>query len=131
MLFANAMGAGDLLMTHSLAEAILRHEWLSNVREVVATAREVNATFSRESPLDLSVFGNRLAPAIPPVKARPSESPSAPNNDAPALSAEELVTMLAAAGGTVSKVARAVGRSRRQVYRWIQKYGIRLEDFRS
>jgi|GEM_PF-3978150 len=33
--------------------------------------------------------------------------------------------------GVIADVARATGRSRKQVYRWLERYGMKSEDFRA
>jgi transcriptional regulator of acetoin/glycerol metabolism len=44
---------------------------------------------------------------------------------------EELVEVLSAQRGVVSEVARVMGRSRKQVYRWLERHELDLEDYRT
>ncbi len=44
---------------------------------------------------------------------------------------EEIVRLLSEHRGNVSQLARAVGRSRMQVHRWIQRHKLNAEDYRS
>jgi DNA-binding NtrC family response regulator len=112
-------------MTHPLAEALLVHDWPYNVRELLAAAREL----AEEAVLDLPAFQRRLGGLeLTPAKARTELSPTRP--EFPPLDLLELSRILAKNGGSVARVAREVGRSRRQIYRWIEKYGIDVRLFR-
>ncbi len=41
-----------------------------------------------------------------------------------------MLALLEEKGGNVSQLARALGRSRRQVYRYLEMYELELDDFR-
>ena len=43
---------------------------------------------------------------------------------------EELIALLRQHGGNVAAVARAVGKARMQIHRWIKRYGLSLDNFR-
>jgi DNA-binding NtrC family response regulator len=43
---------------------------------------------------------------------------------------EELESLLADAGGVVSEVAARTGRSRKQVYRWLEQYAMDVTRYR-
>ena len=115
-------------MSHALAEALLLHHWPYNVRELLATAREL-ATEGSNGGLDVAAFRRRVASLN---TSGPSSKPTAPQAKAelPPLSVLELSRVLAKNGGSVARVAREVGRSRRQIYRWIEKHGIDIDLFR-
>jgi DNA-binding NtrC family response regulator len=118
-------------MRHELAEALLLHAWPFNAREVLAAARNL-VLAQPGGVLGIGGFRNHVASfrSSPPLRPAPAarNGPGRPN---PAPTDErELERLLTEHGGSVSDVARAVGRSRRQVYRWIDKFGIRPETFR-
>jgi transcriptional regulator with PAS, ATPase and Fis domain len=124
---------GPPVMTYVLAEALLLHSWPFNVREALAIAREMLAGRVPGEPHDVEAFHARLqASPSSPAPAKPDEAktkarsvPAAPTPDAPALAA-----LLKKKAGNVADVARELGRSRRQVYRWIQKYRLAVDAYR-
>jgi transcriptional regulator of acetoin/glycerol metabolism len=54
------------------------------------------------------------------VEARPRAIPSR----------DELLELLRKHGGVVAHMALECGRSRKQVYRWVEHHGLSVEDFR-
>lgn len=124
-------------MTHSLAEALLLHSWPFNVREVLAVAREVLASGTPQAPYGIEAFQARLAAAHAPEAstAKPKRDTKVSARGASAAArppdARTLAALLAKAGGNVADVARELGRSRRQVYRWIQKYELVVDAYRN
>jgi transcriptional regulator with PAS, ATPase and Fis domain len=122
-------------MSHALAEALLIHPWPFNVREVLAVAREMRASAGDE-PLGIEVFRARFdarsgasapvasAGAAAAAGARRTRSAAAPPD------AAGLAALLERNGGNVANVARELGRSRRQVYRWLAKYQLAIDAFR-
>jgi len=129
LLFASALGGAKVRMTHSLAEALLLHDWSFNVRDLLAAARDIAAASAEGAIFDVITFQKRLTALG--LKAPRSTPAPRPRSEAPPPNAEELSKILREKHGAVVDVARALGRSRRQVYRWIEKYGLRIEDFRS
>jgi transcriptional regulator with PAS, ATPase and Fis domain len=122
------------LMTHALAEALLLHSWPFNVREVLAVGRELVAGHDPSQPLGVETFRARIegskpadektcAPAAPSARTRTIPPAPRPN-------ASSLAAMLEARGGNIAEVARELGRSRRQVYRWIAKYRLGVDSYR-
>jgi transcriptional regulator with PAS, ATPase and Fis domain len=122
------------LMSHALAEALLLHTWPFNVREVLAVGRELLAGQDRSQPLGVEPFRARIERSKPTDER--ASSPAAPSarirnvSPAPRPSASSLAAMLEARRGNVAEVARELGRSRRQVYRWIAKYRLGVDSFR-
>jgi len=103
----------------SLVERMLAYPWPYNVRELQQITVQLQVT----APLDWSaVLDGRLAPAHPdaPEPLQPLEPPDR----------EALETLLRAHKGVISAVARASGRSRKQVYRWLDRHGLDPQDFR-
>ncbi|MCB9596616.1 MAG: sigma 54-dependent Fis family transcriptional regulator [Sandaracinaceae bacterium] len=114
-------------------EALLLHRWPFNVRELeqLCAAIAVRATDADEVLLD------HLPPAIAaPIAARrpmglPSEPPLSLSVRPEATpTADELAHALRHFGGNVAHVATFFGRDRRQIYRWIERYGLDVDALR-
>ena len=118
-------------MTHALAHALLLHQWPFNVRELFATARQLSLGWTPGKPLDVQAFEERLsAMATPGARREDVVAPIAVRSEPRSLDREELTRHLTDYRGNVAEVARATGRSRRQVYRWIEKFEIEVDKFR-
>ena len=115
------------------AEALLLHAWPYNVRELeqVASAVAVRAIDASEVALE----------HLPPALAAPllSRRPEAVSAAAPLAlrvradgtpSAEDLAEVLRHHSGNIAQVAQFFGRDRRQVYRWIERYGLDVDSLR-
>jgi transcriptional regulator with PAS, ATPase and Fis domain len=128
-LFAHGFDSALPPMPHALAEELLLHPWPYNVREVIATARALAAESQGAPRLDVETFRRRLVELerSGPARQKPSSSPRSGGQPLDPL---ELSRVLAKNAGSVAQVAREVGRSRRQIYRWIQKHGIDVNLFR-
>ncbi|MFZ9886892.1 MAG: sigma 54-interacting transcriptional regulator [Myxococcota bacterium] len=138
----HSLGADAPAMKASLAEALLLHDWPFNVREAIKLARELQLRGAGMPALDLSLVAERLS-AGPPVESSstgPEASGPAPRAASvtpaappavPAPTAAELMELLARHDGKIAQVAKATGRSRTQVYRWIEQHGINLEGYRT
>ncbi len=128
-----ALGEGVAPLSPDLAEALVLYEWPYNVRELLKVAAELRIRGQGAAVLELRLVVDRLRRQTLPA---PPEAPTAVERDreddkdrAPP-SREELEALLREHGGCVADVARATGRSRKQVYRWLESYGIDVESFR-
>jgi DNA-binding NtrC family response regulator len=129
-LFTHAFGSQTSL-SHAVAEALLLHRWPFNVRELFAAAREAALHWAPGTRLDAPDLRARFR-SQPPELASDATTDAAARGEPPrTLESDELRTLLGKHRGNVAEVARAVGRSRRQVYRWLQKYGLDVDSFRS
>jgi DNA-binding NtrC family response regulator len=129
--------AAPARFTSEAALALLRYAWPSNIRELAACL-VVAAALARGDAIRLEHLPEavRGAPpaageqAVPP----PGESPSGPPAVPPPRDADprraELLALLHQHGGNVSAVARAAGRSRVQVHRWLRRFGLAASRFR-
>ncbi|MBI4957749.1 MAG: sigma 54-interacting transcriptional regulator [Myxococcales bacterium] len=134
------VGAGKeplLPLAPELVAALLAHDWPFNVRELLAVGQELRIRGAGAARLELELVRHRLpGPAAAATDARHASAapPGAPEPEpatrAAAPSREELALLLRAANGNVGAVARATGRSRMQVYRWIEAHGLDLERYR-
>jgi DNA-binding NtrC family response regulator len=144
--------AGDvpLRLGFEALHALLVHPWPFNVRElrtIVAQLRLLAPSEGETFPFE--AIAQRLldtaramgpavaAPSSGPSSSRPSpsgepksESVAPPDAEGPPTRVE-LEAMLAEHRGNVTELARAKGRSRRQVYRWLDAHGLDPVLFRS
>jgi transcriptional regulator with AAA-type ATPase domain len=116
--------AADASATPAAARMLLRYAWPLNVRELAMTL---------EAALALARGGAIDAPHLPAtLRAEPAAPPAA----APELTAvevklrDDLVATLAAHDGNVAAVARAMGKGRMQIHRWLRRFALDLEQFR-
>lgn len=123
---------GERRIAADLAERMVAHDWPLNVRELAALAVNL-LTWGQEAPiLSLEHAQGRLpdpAGATPEPGDVAGQHGEEPGADASADRAAppdvaELKALLDRHGGNIAAVARAVGRSRTQIYRWMQKLGL-------
>lgn len=128
-LFLAALPDASVKLDTLLAEALLIHPWPYNVREVQKTARALDILL-RAQPADaMRIMTQRLAVARPQV-AEASLSVPPPSRSAAMPTKDELIALLVETCGTISAVAERTGRSRKQVYRWLEQHEIDLDSFR-
>jgi transcriptional regulator with PAS, ATPase and Fis domain len=123
-LVLHALGAPAML-SPALVERLLLHPWPFNVREVVKLGKRLSLHLGGGELLDTDLLGHDLDP-LP--TARPVEEPKEERRERP--SREELERLLTEHAGVVADVARSLDRSARQVYRWLDRYGIDPDAFR-
>ncbi|HOD23654.1 MAG TPA: hypothetical protein PKK83_15255 [Polyangiaceae bacterium] len=79
-------------------------------------------------------YGTRLAPSSEPAPIAVHEpSPAAPASCRPRASApseQRMRELLAAHRGNVAAVGRELGKERMQIHRWMQRYGIVVDEYR-
>jgi transcriptional regulator with AAA-type ATPase domain len=120
-LLARAPGGAPTRFAADAAGALLRHRWPSNVRELAACLVVATALARGDAV--------RLEHLPEPIRGAPS-TPSGPDAQPDDPKRAELVALLVAHGGNVSAVARASGRSRVQVHRWLRRFGLDAGQFR-
>jgi DNA-binding NtrC family response regulator len=128
-------GRPDAPASLSFMVAVCHYDWPYNVRELEAAVRRAavvaDGTELDESHLPEAVqaamrgYGKKALPSAPP----PSRS-SAAASAAGAPTAEALRASLTEHRGNVAAVARAMGRDRTQIHRWMRMHGIKPTDFR-
>ncbi|MGE0792493.1 MAG: sigma 54-interacting transcriptional regulator [Sandaracinaceae bacterium] len=111
-----------------LAEALLLHPFRFNVRELKEIATQLRIDGAGLDRLPLSLVSHRLtrraASTIPPpITTTEPRRPLAPPRPPPP-EKEELMRLMEEHAGNVSRVANALGRSRRQIYRYLERYGL-------
>jgi transcriptional regulator with GAF, ATPase, and Fis domain len=137
VLMTRHLDKGAPPMKPPLAEALLLHGWPFNVREAVKVARELSVRGAGAEALGLSLLRGRIAAPREGVAGGPSLSdevsvplPFALPLDKPVPTREELTALLGEHGGIISRVAKATRRSRTQVYRWLEQYGLDPASYR-
>ncbi|AKF05028.1 sigma 54-interacting transcriptional regulator [Sandaracinus amylolyticus] len=141
-LLARTLGPHAPPLDPDLVEALLLHGWPYNVRELIKIATELRVLGAGSATLDLSMIASRLGrrvdtgPLLAPsaideptqVTAKadtrpPPREPEPEPRDAP--SPEVVSALYREHEGNISRIARALGRSRRQVHRYLEAAGLR------
>jgi transcriptional regulator of acetoin/glycerol metabolism len=132
LLIASLLSSGKMAVPDGLrfhreaARALLRYDWPMNVRELEQCLR---------ASIVLADDGMVRTDDLPaPVAGALEVTEDGDAGDEPTPREEEirrdLLVRLADARGNVSEVARAMGKARQQVQRWIRRFGIDPEAFR-
>ena len=115
---ARRAGGESATLTLEAARLLVAHGWPHNVRELercITTA----VALAGAGPIE---------PRHLPDAVRAGAAPALPPGDA--AHRDELQALLEQHGGNVAAVARALGKGRMQIHRWIERYGLRLDAFR-
>src|SRR5207237_8014150 len=119
--------ANAVALTADAARALLLHRWPLNVRELEKCLGSA-LVLAAGARIDV----DHLPPAVRAGEAPPPSPPAA----APALAEEdrkrreELIAQLRTHAGNVTAVARAMGKARTQVQRWLRRYRLDPLSFR-
>jgi len=112
--------------TLDAGRAILRYGWPMNVRELKhALARAL--VLAADAPIELAHLPPAVAAAIGDARATPAYAP--PDEDARLRA--QLESLLAEHRGNVADVARALGKARMQVHRWMKRFAIDPKRYRA
>jgi DNA-binding NtrC family response regulator len=114
-----AAGTGPVRFTSEAAFALLHHDWPSNIRELAACL-VVATALARGEPV-------RAEHLPESVRGAPAAAHGEPVDDT---RRAELIALLEEHGGNISAIARAAGRSRMQVHRWLRQFGLDAERYR-
>jgi transcriptional regulator with PAS, ATPase and Fis domain len=132
--FLERHGRPDLGVSFLFMTALLQYDFPYNVRELEACAKRAIA-LSEGKILDVPLLPEPLqeemaeyglpagspndsgAHAAPPRHGTPSEA--------------ELRQLLAEHAGNVAAVGRVLGKARMQIHRWVERYSIVLDDYRT
>ena len=146
-------GEGEPNFAPDLVEALLCHDWPYNVRELRTTATQLRVYGASAAQLQVQHLAGRLErtrAAVPrePVSSDPSGANASSSEGAattmpppipvsapasapmPVPTREALVALLVEHGGVIADIARETGRSRKQVYRWLEQHALAAEDYR-
>lgn len=126
-------------LTPRLVEALLLYEWPFNVRELIKLGRVLRLHAAEYPVLDLPLVAEHLGAwaEAPPAKASadpaaaPAESSCRPEvtASAPPIELAVLDRLLREHQGVLERVAQTLGRSRRQIRRWMDAYGLHRRSY--
>jgi transcriptional regulator with PAS, ATPase and Fis domain len=121
-LFLHFLGDGNsgYTLTPAFVEALLLYDWPMNVRELEVLTQRLLVMLRGESVLTVDALPDAVKNNIPAQRAQGRKDPSK----------DDLLSELVIARGNVALVAEKYKRDRRQIYRWLEKYGIDANDFR-
>ena len=113
--------ADSVMLTPAAGQALFRHDWPLNTRELEQCLARALA-LAGDEPIDLH---HLPATVTAPRGAAPAgPSPDARFSERDARLRLELLEELARHQGNLADVARAMGKARMQVHRWCRRFGI-------
>lgn len=116
-------------LTPEAGVALAMHDWPSNIRQLVTALRR-GAVLSENGCIALHHLGLD-SPSRQPPPARPDARPERKRQTNDVELRDELVLRLTESQGNIAEVARAMGKARMQVHRWLKRFGIELAPFRA
>ena len=119
-LLARVAPGREVQLALAAARALVLHDWPLNVREL-EKALETATVLAGSGPVELQ----HLPEAVRDATGRPVARPA----DDDALK-DQLETLLREHGGNISAVARAMGKARVQVQRWLSRFGLDAREFK-
>lgn len=132
--FLARLGRTDLKVSFPYMTALLHYDWPYNVRELEACIKRSVALadgpvllpehLPEAVTLAMEGYGHAA-----PLPGQPSRLPPMAGQGTP--SEQELRELLNAHGGNVAAVGRVLGKARMQIHRWMKRYAIEVEDYRS
>ena len=114
----------DYRLTIGALRALLQHDWPMNIRELNNAIEQALLTCA-DGVIDIEDLSPLLASESAALPPRPA---GASPEDA---LREQLISMLREHQGNIAAVARAMGKARMQIQRWIKRYGLTLDEFRA
>lgn len=116
------------------ANALLTHSFPLNVREL-ERALETAFVLADGHRIDNVIFSDRIGKdeeinASPNQASGASRALTLPLQSIDHEKREQVISLLREHRGNISAIARATGKERVQVRRWLQRYGLDSEDFR-
>jgi DNA-binding NtrC family response regulator len=128
--FFRRHGGGELRVTFPFMAALLHYDWPYNVRELESCAKRA-VVLSDGKPLDESMLTEDIARDLAGYGQVlvAGESGEASRDAVP--TEAELVALLQRHQGNVAAVGRDLGKARMQIHRWLKRYGIDLQNYRS
>jgi transcriptional regulator with GAF, ATPase, and Fis domain len=124
--------ADQLSFTGEAARALFNHRWPLNIRELEKCLGAA-VVLAAGQPIDLPHLPQWAEPAPPPDAAPSQEHRAVPQRaESPEdlRQREELVALLKEHRGNISSIARAMGKARMQVQRWLKRHGLDPQTYR-
>jgi DNA-binding NtrC family response regulator len=120
LLLAAYLECSPATLSADAAEALLLHKWPYNIRELRNVVEALLRGNNRDIPIPVAALPDAVRSRW--LSAR-GEAQQRTTGRGP--SAGELAELIAECDGNVSEIARRLGRDRRQVYRWMDRHGLR------
>jgi len=117
-------GAGQARLSVPAARRLLSYSWPLNIRELLQ-ALSVAVALAEGAPIEPAHLSERLLAAAIPLA--PQEEDLSSQEDLEM----RLVSLLEKHRGNVSEVARTMRRSRTQIHRWMQRFGLNPDEYRT
>ncbi len=115
----------------SLLRALVVHPWPFNVRELRTAASQLKLAAMDDAILDAHAIELRGTTPRPERSSEPAApAPAKRRAEGKPPDRAELEALLRAHRGNVAELARAQGRSRKQVYRWLEALELDAERYR-
>jgi transcriptional regulator with PAS, ATPase and Fis domain len=135
--FATRFGKPQIAFSFSFLIALLHHDWPFNVRELESCIKR-GVALTGGAPLDATHLPDAISERMRTYgkKAKPAESKRDLDGDTGASprvapTEDELRKLLRHHKGNIAAVGRELGKERMQIHRWLKKYNISLDEFRS
>jgi len=119
--------ARDVIFSADAARALLLHGWPLNVRELEKCLASA-VLLSRDGRVELEHLRETLLDAPKPVAPHQGVAPEG-LREADRRLRDQLIELLRANGGNVTAAARAMGKARTQVQRWLRRFEIDPASF--
>lgn len=110
-------------VTARLGELLVLYSWPGNVRELIAMTQRLTVFSAGAALLDLDALPHDVLAQIQQT-ARPAESSDGDASTPQRITRELLERLLAENQGNISKIARLLTRSPRQIRRRLQEFGL-------
>ena len=147
LFIARALGPSAPPLHPDLAWALLVHRWPFNVREVMKVGSELSVKGRGKKELELDLVALRLDAGPPSTRtstvrmtpaalAKEAERSSRAEDEddgddgGPVPDKATLEALLVEHKGVLADIAKVTKRSRRQVRRWVEKFGLSADDYR-
>jgi DNA-binding NtrC family response regulator len=133
LLLSSFIGPAGPCLPALLAEAAVLFGWTYNIRELRQVASEWTVLSRTQPAMAEEALLARLRCEAGGDPAEPTPVENAPSRQAEPRgvpSREELERLLTECRGKVTAVAERVDRSRKQVYRWLEQYGMDPDRYR-
>jgi transcriptional regulator of acetoin/glycerol metabolism len=111
------------------ARALFCDPFTGNIRQLRATLRSATLLAGDET-IDLSHLPEQARSADAPKQPTPTPTPPSRKSPRATPEADEVASALRETKGNVVRAAEQLGTHARQVYRWIERYGLELDDYR-
>jgi DNA-binding NtrC family response regulator len=134
----SVLGAKVEHLPVDVVEALLVDPWPSNVHELLAVAKRIGLLGAREGTRELRLFQRRVASASERPRASsdhealtlpPARPHDAVDRHTPP-TREEVLAAIERHQGNIRRTAEELGRSRKQVYRYLELYEVDLAALR-